>query len=128
MTSLKLFPGLILLTMGILLTSCGPDSSLDKDALIGRWELRQATRDGKPTESLDQLYYEFIEDGSMKSNLAGQTESGKYEIDNEKLLQRDTKLEVDYLIESLSDSVMTLTTNLRNIHFKFVLEKVIKEE
>lgn len=124
----KFYPNLLVLIVLLALMSCESESKLNEDVVLGRWELREATRDGKATQSLDQLYFEFEQDGSMKSNLAGQTESGKYEIEDNKLSQKDNKLEVDYLIENLNDSVMTLTTTLRERNFKFVLEKVVKEE
>lgn len=95
--------------------------------LVGRWELVQALRNGSPTESLAELYFEFTADGKLKTNLTGVPEEGTYELKDEQLLQRNTQIDADYTIEEIADSNLTLTTNLRGYAFRFDLKKSTTE-
>ena len=109
--------------------SCKPEAKTNHAELIlGRWDIQEATRNGKPTESLAELYFEFFEDGSMRTNLSGTAEQAKYEISDSKISQRDSPLEADYVIESLVDSTLLLSTELRGFNFRFLLVKSIQEE
>lgn len=99
-----------------------------KDNILGRWEIKEATRNGKPTESLDQLFFEFFADGTMTTNLSGTRESANYEIEEDQIFQRESQFDVDYTIRNLSDSTLDLTTQLRDYFFKLSLAKKIQEE
>ena len=55
-----------------LLTGCQDEQTSSKEELIlGRWEIQQAYRNGRTTESLEELYFEFYKDGKMNTNLLG---------------------------------------------------------
>ena len=108
--------------------SCRSEVADDKqDSILGRWDIQEATRNNRPTESLAELYFEFYEDGTMLTNLTGESEKANYEVDGERLLQRESQVEPDYLIEELTDSVLIISTRLRNIPFRFRLKKSIQE-
>lgn len=129
MNPLKILLGICLCICTLYGTGCtDPSPASDPDLLIGHWEIEEALRSGKPTESLSELYYEFSKDGSMKTNLTGATETGKYEVDGQILSQMDTRMDTDYQIETLNDSFLIMTTVLRKLNFKFVLNRVIEEE
>lgn len=93
--------------------------------LLGRWELTQAMRNGKPTESLANLYFVFTPDGKLMTNMnmTGQAEEGTYELKDDQILQRNTQLKPDYTIESIADSNLVLTTELNGTSFRFDLKK-----
>lgn len=117
--------------MFVSLLSCQQDSkktASNAELILGRWDIQEANRNGRPTESLAELYYEFYEDGSMRTNLTGASEQCKFELDNNNLYQRESKMDADYLIEELSDSVLVISTELRGSSFRFLLSKSILEE
>jgi len=120
----------LLLTIGLAtLLACQDTQETDRqEHLLGRWELQQAFRNGQVTESLQELYFEFYQDGEMSTNILGASETAAYELDDNNLQQRDSQLDIDYRIEELSDSLLVLTTNLRNYDFRFRLRKSIQEE
>ena len=115
--------------LGILvLSGCGQEQDDDKKELIlGRWEIQQAFRDGQATETLDKLYFEFFKDGQMRTNLMG-AETATYELEDSQLYQRDSQMDIDYTIESIGDSTMVLTTQLRDSNFRFQLRRSVQEE
>ena len=113
------------------LTSCQQDSKKqanNEELIIGRWDVQEAKRNGRITESLAELYYEFYEDGSMRTNLTGASEQCKFELDNDKLYQRESKMDADFLIEELNDSMLVMSTELRGSTFQFLLTKSILEK
>lgn len=105
------------------LIACSSDSAdnAKTNQLAKRWEIREASRNGRITESLDKLYFDFAKDGTLQTNLGGATETGTYELEEEQILQRGTQIDADYKIETLSDSLLVLTTVIRNSNFKFEL-------
>ncbi|MFK7931906.1 MAG: hypothetical protein AB8G22_00260 [Saprospiraceae bacterium] len=105
------------------ITACGTESADTTltDQLSKRWEIREASRNGRITESLDQLYFDFTAEGTLQTNLAGATETGTYELKEQQILQRGTQIDADYKIESISDTLLVLSTSIRNSNFKFEL-------
>lgn len=106
----------------------GKKTANNEELILGRWDIQEANRNGRQTESLAELYYEFYEDGSMRTNLTGASEQCKYELDGNQLYQRESKMDADYLIEELNDSSLVISTELRGSTFKFLLSKSILEE
>ncbi len=115
--------------VGLLMLACANDTQTkEADKLLGRWELTSAQRDARSTDSLRGLYFEFTEDQVLRTNIMnGQAEEGTYERSENNIAQRNTTQEIDYSIESLTDSVLVLTTNLANTDFRFVFAKVNPE-
>lgn len=111
------------------LSACQDSQEIDRqEYLLGRWEIQEARRNGQATESLQELYFEFFQDGKMTTNLLGAAETASYELEDGELRQRDSQLDIDYRIEELTDSLLILTTNLRDYDFRFRLHKRIQEE
>lgn len=110
----------------LLFTACTDDGAANAklQQLAQRWEIREASRNGRITESLDQLYFDFTADGTLKTNLSGATETGTYEMNDDQILQRGTQIEADYNVVNLSDTLLVLTTKIRNSSFKFELVPV----
>lgn len=123
MSSKRLFIITVLLAGSYAWNSCGESEDVRRDQLIGRWELEQASRNGKPTQSLVDLYFRFEDDGTLETNLSGQVEQGHFELDHETIRQTETTIDANYTIESISDSTLSLRTRLRNMQFQFGLRK-----
>ncbi|MCB0585811.1 MAG: lipocalin family protein [Phaeodactylibacter sp.] len=117
----------LLLSMVLLGFSCNSEPENQQGMLLGRWELKEATRNGNPTESLSDLYFVFNADGSMNTNLPvpGMMEETRYKLDGSTIYQYSDSLpdEVNYHIDKIEDSTLVLSTELRNFHFSFVLHK-----
>jgi hypothetical protein len=117
-------------------TACQNDSSgesqSDTDATIqmlqGRWELLGATRNGKPTESLDGAFFEFMENGKLASNLGGSREEMQYEVQGKTIQQRGGRMDADFQIDMLIDTLLVLDLVLNSTPFKLRLGKEVMAE
>lgn len=129
MNPLKILLSISLCICMVSLMSCGEEeAAVNPDLLIGRWDIEEALRNNKVTESLSDLYYEFSKDGTMKTNLSGATETGKYELDEQTLVVQDTRMDATYQVETLSDSFLVMSTVLQKFNFKLTFQRVIQEE
>ncbi|MEN0005229.1 MAG: hypothetical protein AAF798_13840 [Bacteroidota bacterium] len=112
-----------------LLTTCKKDvEDNSAELLVGRWEIQEASRNGRSTASLDNLYFEFYEDGSMRTNLSGATETAKYALEPPTIRQMESKMDADYTIQEITDSTLFMSTELRGYAFRFLLKKIIPEQ
>ncbi len=105
------------------LASCGDDNAVTTADLAGRWEIQNATRDGEPTTTMEGMYFDFSEDGKLLTNMTGSEEAYTYELEGEAILQRGGAIEADFLIESLAEGELILTTELRRKKFRMVLRQ-----
>lgn len=113
----------------LLFSACQNEEKTDLNALLlGRWELNYATRDGGPAPSVEGLYFTFLEDGALQTNIAGSPETAAYSIEDSVIKQRESRYEIDYNIEQLSDSTLIVSTKLRDYDFVFSLKKVVEEK
>jgi uncharacterized lipoprotein YehR (DUF1307 family) len=115
-----------------LLTACGPESEFDTETqnqLLGRWDLKEAYRNGSQAESLENLFFEFTESGEMRTNILGATTQTDYLFEGDKIVQTagDNGMEVAYTVESISDTSLVLTTTLRRYNFKFDLRRGVAQ-
>lgn len=124
---------LCLITLSSFSFACTSDAKLDKESknkVIGKWEIKEAFRNGKLTESLDNLFFEFYEDGQMKTNILGARMQSNYNFSNGKIQQEagDEGVELEYLVEAVTDTSLILTTVLRRYNFKFDLKRNLELE
>ncbi len=118
-----------ILGLALVLSSCGePAEQDDQSLLLGKWVINQALRNGQPTESLDELYFEFYDDGQMNTNLTGEAQSGVYQLEEGVIMQRESGIDADYRIEEINDSLLVLSTMLRDHSFRFQLRRKLQEE
>lgn len=114
----------------LLIWSCASETKstteLEPSQIIGKWEVQQATRSGRPTGTLDNLYFEFSADGTMETNLPTAEGQSEYQLNGNTLQQRGAA-KIDYTIESLTESVMILKTELQNLEFRFSMVKAAQE-
>ncbi|MBK6947783.1 MAG: hypothetical protein IPH16_06700 [Haliscomenobacter sp.] len=116
---------LLLLLIPWSFSSCKKEIDPTPQLVLGHWEIQEAYRNGKPTESLADLFFEFKEEGKMATNLPV-TEvpmEASYEVKKGKIEQAQGDITLVYQIESLTDSSMVLKTNFRGFDFRFVLGK-----
>jgi hypothetical protein len=114
----------LLLFVALSFSACRNDKNESAmEFLLGRWELVEAFRNGRPTSSLENLFFEFQDEGRMITNLLGEEESATYQLSKTELRQRDSQIDVNYAIEELTDSTLMLSTQLRGYAFRFVLRK-----
>lgn len=115
----------LLISAGFLLIGCGDEQQntepeTSKEQLAQRWELTDAERNGKKTETLRDAYFDLKADGSGVINLDGNAQNAQWDTEDNFLKISDTQsdfLSTDYAISNLEDSTMTLSVELRNIPF-----------
>jgi hypothetical protein len=118
----------MLLLAVLALSQCASEPVFEAEMLWGRWELREGFRSGKLTESLDGLYFEFGKDGRMNTNLPAGPGEARYELEGSSIRQSGNPADLIYTIQELSDTVMVLSTDLRNVNFRFILQKGSAEQ
>ena len=120
----KLLPLLLFLAC---FTACGEEEpkspTFDKQLLNGRWELTEAWRNSRKTETLTGIYYEF-DDAKMRTNFTmDMTEKEfAYEFDG-RIISQKGKTERFLSIDSLAQSILIFSTNFNEFPFKLALEK-----
>jgi len=129
--SLSMFARLTTLTLAslsavLLFHACEDETKNNSLTLVGRWELVRGFRNQKPTETLAGTYFQFGQDGKMKTNLPVTAEEPTgYEVNRNEIRQKSTP-PIRYAIRSLSDSNLVLGLELRGMlfemHFKRVFE------
>ncbi len=129
MNLLKLLP---LITVFVFLSACENEpqgSTFEKKYLIGKWELTDAWRNNRKTETLTGTYYEFAENGMMKTNLTSDLSEGifAFEFDGKTLIQKGTE-EVVYSLDSLTETILIFSMNIKNFPFKLALTKSVPTE
>ena len=110
---------------------CQPEGGNEQTSqLIGHWDLQQALRNGKPAASLEDIFFEFYENGSVRTNfnLSGETETGSFTLSKENMLKQEGGLNLEYIIEELNDSILILSTELQDVAFKLLLNRKNLEE
>lgn len=118
----RIAPTLLLsVALMLLVFSCGEEPQNIQELLPGRWELKQATRNGELTRSLAGLYYEFDSAGTMQTNLPVAKGESTYQISGQSIEQNQDGNVIVYNIASITDSTLVLQTELRDTPFQFDL-------
>ncbi len=84
----------------------------------GRWLAAEATRDGKPTGTLTDLFYEFLPNDSLYTNIAGSPQGMRYYIVDNVIQQRKGPFDADLVIESITPAEMVVHTILNESEFR----------
>jgi hypothetical protein len=106
--------------------SCSADGAAEEktiELLQGHWDLVEAYRNGKKTETLTGTFFEFAPENKLTYNLAGLRENVTYELDGQTLTPIDSRQKVTLAIEELDGQKLILTMVMRNTPFKFILTK-----
>ena len=105
------------------------EPSYEKQALLGKWELTEAWRNNRKTETLVGTFYEFEETGKMRTNFPLDMVHGEYEFefDGREIIQKG-KLETIYKIDTLTNSTLIFSTTFNKSSFKLAFGKHIATE
>lgn len=116
---MKIFHFFLLLT-SLCLASCNDDAA-KKVELNGRWDLKYAELNGQPAPSLERIYFDF-NNGNLTTNFNEATtdETTPFELQKDKIVKNSTP-KLEFNIETQSDSLLELTTEMRGFDFKLVL-------
>lgn len=104
-------------------SACGTDKPNVEELLPGRWTVAEASRAGRPTTTLADLFFEFAPDGRVNTNMNGSTETMRFTLVDNIIQQRQGTLDADYKVETMSDKEMVITTTLYDADFKIRLVK-----
>ncbi len=106
---------------------CGSDTSEAnndlREQLIGRWNVREAIFQNRPTNRLDGAYIEFRLDGTLYTNLTGVRQQGTWTLEGEVLEQQLPGLDVRCRLVGMQDSLLMMTMQVRNAQYKLLLER-----
>lgn len=108
------------LYFSLLTVACQPDTGIQANALLGRWELQKALRNQKETGNLDGTFFAFREDGKMTTNLTGSEITTDYGLQKNEIIQKGAQA-TNYQIKSFTDSTLVLVTTMRGIEFQVEL-------
>ncbi|QLH29783.1 MAG: hypothetical protein HWD63_10555 [Candidatus Parvibacillus calidus] len=99
-----------------------PDTNVEvtPKMITGTWILDSALRDGTPTESLDGLF--ILLNKKVVSNITGDTNETMFEIQGSKIVHLNDDSMV-YQIQTLNDSILKVSSNIRNIPFELKFRK-----
>jgi hypothetical protein len=113
----------------MILSACGSEAPVKNadELILGHWELSEASRNGKPTNTLEGLYFDFFQDGHMRTNFPGQAGSARYRIIDNVVEQYETDQPLKLAISSLSDSTLIFETEIQAFHFQLNMKKVLLE-
>lgn len=112
---------LLLLLLGTLVVGCGSDDNVSGDASIvdGQWQLERATRNNMETALLDGLHFQFRDDGTLVTNLMGNTEDGTYTWAGDEIITEGVKPPMTYTIKELTDTTLHLQSQYQGFQFGF---------
>jgi ABC-type transport system substrate-binding protein len=116
----------LLLTMGLLAACASDDKTPSKEKLLGDWKLVSATRKGEPTTTLQDLTFNFSEDGKMTSNLfplINADLSLPFELEANEIVSPGNDA-VRFNVQSLDEKNLVLTTVLQKVEFSLSFEKM----
>ena len=114
---------LLLSSLILLMSSCSSNTTqVNYEDLSGRWDIIHASRDGKLTHTLENLYFSFGVVGTMEHNLLGNPKMFEIEIEGDKIIQKGTDPMI-HKIESLTDQMLVLSTDIQEMHFVFELQR-----
>jgi len=104
------------------------DPSLPINLLAGDWELSAAERNGKNTEALEGIYFNFTEDQTLISNFNLDTEEHlvHYKVEGKSLVT-DGNPSQRFLIESLDSNEVVLLTKMANFNFRLLLIPFVED-
>ncbi len=77
-----LYNSILLIGVTLMTASCASDNQVTEEDVIGRWEVFNCERAGKPTQTLNGAYFEFTEGNQLFTNITGDGIMAGYQIYN----------------------------------------------
>ncbi len=121
--------GILALCIGLSFLS---NAEAFQNRIEGFWNVDQAFRNGKETNTLQNAYFNFKEGDSVEFDLTGELEVAKYQVVSKyhhklfgdpTIIINETLMGATYIVESISDTTMTILGSIQNNEFKFVLRQ-----
>lgn len=112
--------GMIGLSLG-----CRTDEkkTITSQLLEGRWELQVATVNGEGTDRLRNLYFVFLPDTSLQTNIMGSEQNFKYRLTEDDVIHQSSDPPLVYAISEVTDSTIAVETEIRKSVFSITLAK-----
>ena len=125
MTRTQALTRVVLFISILYLASCQLAKPEVDPRILGKWELLEGWRNNRQSASLENIFFEFFPDNNMRSNFNfnGSSEAATFQMEENILHQSNGEMELDYTIESLSDSILILSTTLMDAEFRLLLKK-----
>ena len=115
----------ILVTFLVLILSCKQEHEeppFTQSDILGRWELAFAQVDGKETDRLRSLYFIFLADTSLLTNIFGSETNYEFSI-QEDLITQMSEPPITYHLLEHTDTSLHMQTQLRGKQFTMELHK-----
>ena len=130
---IKQLPFLFWIILSLLISlqwSCTTESETKEDPnkidlssqIFGEWVITAAEKNGKATGMLEGAYFKFQPENKMATNLTGSEITYDIDVKNN-VIQQKGNVEIFYTVESIQDTTMVLTFNMRGFPFKLNLTK-----
>ena len=114
---------LIVFILGMVSISCEKKAQPVPTAdLEGKWTLLQAYRNGKETNTLENLYFHILDEERMGTNFFGRDEIWDIIIDEGKIIKMGGP-DVEFLVIEHSNELLALSTEFQQFEFRFDLER-----
>ena len=87
--------------------------------MADRWLVIEATRNGRPTTTLKDAFFDFSSDSTMVTNIFGADQSYPYQIHGKSIEQYGTQ-EVTYSIDYQVTDTIVLSAQIYSYAFSFL--------
>lgn len=113
------------LGIGLIMSACADEPKINTSELTGNWEVIEATRNGKKTETVVGAYFRFEGGDTLTTNiLNGEVVTGKYTLDDYKI-RHSTNTHGEMLYTAALDgeaNQLQLRTRISEFNFNFLLK------
>ncbi|HRD81778.1 MAG: hypothetical protein IAE84_19175 [Saprospiraceae bacterium] len=120
MRKLRAFAALSVLLFFI---ACSVKPDIQEVLPGGRWVVASATRDGKPTGTLTDLYFEFHANDSLVTNITGVPGEMRWYVQDGVIQQRKGSFDADYKVQKMTADEMEVATTLNGSEFVILFSK-----
>lgn len=125
---MRLFTLFTLVLVLILCSQCALDSAEEKEptlneVLPGTWLLVSASRNGKPTSTLEGVYFNFDTLGMVKTNLSGIELNANCNIEENTFSYKEGQETRQYNAEIIHQDTINISTKIRIFDFALLLSR-----
>jgi len=110
----------------VLAFGCKPEKitkSIEVGDLTGKWNIFHVTRNGKVTKTLENGFFVFQADNTIKSNLFPEENSHTFKFERDKIDIEGLDNLNNFKIESIKNDTMVLESKVNIFDMKFYLRK-----
>jgi hypothetical protein len=113
-----------ILLIVLLFLSCKEDVTSNDTSIIGKWEVYDALRNNQPTSTLQNAYFEFVNDSIMKTNILGKEMESPYEFGPKKKSIRQYSIPLmEFQIRDQTQDTIKLVAKIQDYSFQFFLAR-----